>query len=173
MDTTSAVPVVLETLRNACCQNADILKPAEKQLQSWETQPGFYTILSEIFCNHSIDTNVRWLAVLYCKNGVDRYWRRNAPNAIAEEEKDSLKVRLLSNFNEPVPQIATQLAVLIAKIARYDCPRNWSQLLPTLFEAVRHPEDLLQQRALLVLHHVTKTIASKRLASDRKLFEDV
>jgi len=26
-----------------------------------------------------VDVSVRWLAVLYFKNGVDRYWRRNAP----------------------------------------------------------------------------------------------
>ena len=27
---------------------------------------------------HSVDVNVRWLAVVYLKNGVDRYWRNNA-----------------------------------------------------------------------------------------------
>lgn len=70
-------------------------------------------------------------------------------------------------------QIATQLAVLIGKVARLDCPRNWPLLIPTLLQGVRCPEDLLQQRALLVLHHVTKTLASKRLSSDRKVFEEV
>jgi hypothetical protein len=29
--------------------------------------------------NHSLDINVRWIAVLYIKNGIDRYWRRNLP----------------------------------------------------------------------------------------------
>lgn len=32
-----------------------------------------------IFNNHLLDVNVRWLAVLYFKNGIDRYWRRVAP----------------------------------------------------------------------------------------------
>lgn len=55
------------------------------------------------------------------KNGVDRYWRRNAPNAITEEEKLKLRQGLLTTniFSEPVVQIATQQAVLISKIARY------------------------------------------------------
>ena len=44
MDNPSAA--VLETLQNACSQNTDILKPAEKQLQEWEIHPGFYSILS-------------------------------------------------------------------------------------------------------------------------------
>ncbi|XP_076103519.1 importin-11-like [Mytilus galloprovincialis] len=164
---------VLEALHNACSQNADILKPAEKQLQDWEIHPGFYSVLSEIFSNHSIDVNVRWLAVLYCKNGVEKYWRKTAPNAMKEEEKELLKERLISNFNEPVHQISLQLAVLIAKIARVDCPRNWSRLLPVLFEAVRCHDEHTQEQALLVLHHVTKTLASKRLPGDRKLFEEL
>ncbi|CAG5125621.1 unnamed protein product, partial [Candidula unifasciata] len=154
----TARPVVLEALAQACSQNADILKPAEQKLQQWETEPGFYSILTDIFCNHTIDANVRWLAALYCKNGIERYWRKTAPNLI---------------FTEPVPQIATQIAVLTAKIARLDCPRNWDYLLPTLLAAVKCDVVLVQERALLMLHHVTKTLASKRLAPDKKLFEEL
>ena len=36
-------------------------------------------LLQAIFADHSIDINVRWLAVLFFKNGVDRFWRKNAP----------------------------------------------------------------------------------------------
>lgn len=46
MELSTAGPLVLETLTNACSQKADILKPSERQLQQWETQPGFYSILS-------------------------------------------------------------------------------------------------------------------------------
>ena len=41
----------------------------------------------QIFSEHSLEVNVRWLGVLYFKNGVDRYWRKTAPKAINEEEK--------------------------------------------------------------------------------------
>ncbi|XP_076465605.1 importin-11-like [Babylonia areolata] len=171
MELGTAEPVVLQTLSHACSQDASVLKPAEQQLKAWETQPGFYSILSSIFCNYELDANIRWLAVLYCKNGVDRYWRKSAPNAIAEAEKEVIKARLISNFREPVPQIATQVAVLTGKIARLDCPHQWDRLVPTLLQAVRCDDLMVQQRGLLVLHHVTKTLASKRLTPDRKLFE--
>ena len=69
--------------------------------------------------------------------------------------------------------MATQIAVLIGKIARYDCPRSWPQLVPTLLEAVRTNDALCQQRALLTFYHVAKVLASKRLMHDRKLFEEV
>lgn len=42
--------LVLEVLRRASSQNADILKPAETKLLEWETQPGFYTALYVRFC---------------------------------------------------------------------------------------------------------------------------
>ena len=69
--------------------------------------------------------------------------------------------------------MALQVAVLVAKVARVDCPRNWPELIPTMLEAVRCDNQLIQERALLVLHHVTKTLASRRLPTDRKVFESV
>lgn len=35
--------------------------------------------MQNIISNHNIDITVRWMAVLYFKNGIDKYWRRNAP----------------------------------------------------------------------------------------------
>uniref|UniRef100_A0A3Q3EAT6 Importin-11 n=1 Tax=Labrus bergylta TaxID=56723 RepID=A0A3Q3EAT6_9LABR len=172
MDIDGASSVVLQALTQATSQETAVLKPAEEQLRQWETQPGFYSVLLNIFNNHMLDVNVRWLAVLYFKNGIDRYWRRVAPHALSEEEKTSLRAGLITNFNEPVNQIATQIAVLIAKVARLDCPRQWPELIPILLESVKGQDGLQQHRALLTFYHVTKTLASKRLAQDRRLFQD-
>ncbi|XP_054842546.1 importin-11 isoform X1 [Eublepharis macularius] len=173
MDLNSASSIVLQVLTQATSQDTAVLKPAEEQLKQWETQPGFYSVLLNIFTNHTLDVNVRWLAVLYFKNGIDRYWRRVAPHALSEEEKSTLRAGLIANFDEPVNQIATQISVLIAKVARLDCPRQWPELIPTLVESVKIHDDLRQHRALLTFYHVTKTLASKRLAADRKLFYDL
>ncbi|XP_015591574.1 importin-11 isoform X2 [Cephus cinctus] len=164
---------VVDTLQRAGSQDPGILKPAEETLKQWETQRGFYTALFNVFSNHSLAINVRWMAILCFKNGVDKYWRKNAPNAIADEEKEFLRQHLIASFNEPVNQLAVQLAVIIAKIARYDCPREWGNLIPTLLEGIRSQNPLAQHRALLTLHHVVKTLASKRLAADKKLFQEL
>jgi hypothetical protein len=37
--------VVLQALTNACSQDPSVLKTAEEQLKSLETQPGFYNVL--------------------------------------------------------------------------------------------------------------------------------
>ncbi|KAM6364377.1 importin-11-like [Pluvialis apricaria] len=79
MDLNSASTIVLQVLTQATSQDTAVLKPAEEQLKQWETQPGFYSVLLNIFTNHTLDLNVRCLAVLYFKNGIDRYWRWVAP----------------------------------------------------------------------------------------------
>ncbi|KAK9880322.1 hypothetical protein WA026_010202 [Henosepilachna vigintioctopunctata] len=164
--------ILLHTLKRASSQDAEILKPAEAQLREWEIQPGFYTALFNIISIHHLDVNVRFIAVVYLKNGIDRYWRWNAENAISANEKNYIKQGLISSFDEPLNQIATQRAVLVSKIARIDCPREWSELLPSLLQAVLNTQSLVQHRAILTLYYVVKAISSKRLSGDRRIFQD-
>ncbi|XP_024221390.1 importin-11 isoform X3 [Bombus vosnesenskii] len=92
---------------------------------------------------------------------------------LQNDEKEFLRLRLIVNFEEPVNQLAIQLAALIAKIARYDWPREWRSLIPTLLDVIRGQNPLAQHRALLILHHVVKCLASKRLVPDRRLFQEL
>lgn len=78
----SAESAVYEALVYACSQDAQLLKPAEQKLSEWETQPGFHLTLVKFFSDQSIDANVRWMASLYFKNGVLKYWRKNAPKLV-------------------------------------------------------------------------------------------
>lgn len=163
---------VIEILQQASSQDPTVLKPAEQTLEKWETQSGFYTALFNIFSNHSLAVNVRWMAILYFKNGVDRYWRKNAPGGIADDEKEFLRQHLIRNFEEPVNQLAVQFAAIVAKIARYDYPKEWGSLVPTILDVIRGQNPLAQHRALLTLHHVIKTLASKRLLADMRFFQE-
>ncbi len=43
-------------------------------------------------------------------------------------------VRWYGCESEPPPQVSTQLSVLVARIARLDCPDRWPELLPFLTE---------------------------------------
>jgi hypothetical protein len=167
------VESVFEVLSRATSQSVETLRPAEQQLKEWETHPGFYSSLFAVYSNAALPLNVRFLSVLYIKNGVDRYWRKTAKNALQESEKDVLRSHLTASITEPHHQLATQLSVLIARIARLDCPRHWPQLLPSLLEGVQSKDLLTQQRSLLTLKHVTASLASKRLLDNKKVFQEL
>ncbi|GFS79489.1 importin-11 [Nephila pilipes] len=165
--------VVLDALTKASSQNAELLKIAERQLKSWETERGFYSILLNIACDKTVDLDIRWLSVLCIKNGVDRFWRKSAPNAIANDEKDAIRQKLLTCFNDPVNQIALQFSVIISKIARFDFPKEWPELFTVLLNGTQSTDEIHQLRALLTMHHVVKAISSKRLTADRRMFHQL
>ncbi|XP_065837165.1 importin-11-like [Oscarella lobularis] len=164
---------VVEVLSRAASQEPSVFKLAERQLKAWETHRGFYPSLFAAYTNCSLELNVRWQAILYLKNGIDRYWRKSAPHALSEDEKAALRSQLLLCLNEPIKQLATQVAVLIARIARQDCPHDWPALLPTLIGGVRSTDPAVQNGSLFAFKHVTSALASKRLAAGRKVFHQL
>lgn len=60
---------------------------AEAQLKAWEAEKGFHYLLQSIYIDTQLSLQVRWLAVICLKNGVERYWRPTRINAITKEEK--------------------------------------------------------------------------------------
>ena len=84
----NAGQVVVACLGEAASQNPDAIKQAEERLKEWEAEPGFYTTLLNIFGDHGVDVNIRWQAVLYFKNGVDRSVFRITINSLLQDEKE-------------------------------------------------------------------------------------
>lgn len=74
---TSPQYMILQALQLACSQDTTQLKQAESKLAEWEIEPGFYLMLMQVFSDQTVDGNVRWMAAVYFKNGVNKYWRRN------------------------------------------------------------------------------------------------
>ena len=70
-------------------------------------------------------------------------------------------------------QFATQVAVVFAKIARVDFPRDWPGLFQDLLGTLGDVTTLLARRTFLVLHHILKELTTKRLASDQRNFAEV
>eukprot|EP00897_Mesotaenium_endlicherianum_P007868 jgi/Mesen1/7109/ME000369S06434 len=169
-------PTVYALLQNALSQDEQTRKPAEAALASCENRPGFCSCLLEVLAAKELDKQggARWLAVVYFKNSINRYWRtRRETPGITAEEKPHLRARLLDRLQEENNQVAVQLAVLISKIARFDYPREWPELFPALISKLQSPDVLLTQRVYLVLNQVLKELSSKRLGVDQKNFASV
>lgn len=70
-------------------------------------------------------------------------------------------------------QFAVQIAVCFGKVARQDFPKMWPTLFEDLTQHMHGGGALASRRVYLVLHHVLKELATKRLATDKKHFAQV
>ncbi|GAA5896429.1 karyopherin KAP120 [Sporobolomyces salmoneus] len=143
-------------------------------LQAWSTLPGYYSYLTKILTERGggIDDQVRLQALLQFKNGVDKYWRRSANNAISAEEKASIRPQLLTMVDEPNRVIAKNLAVTIGKLARLDYGIDWNDLPETLLSSLHSSASLLTlHRSLLYLHATIKSLSSNRAPKGRLMMK--
>jgi hypothetical protein len=127
-----------------------------------------FLTLQDIFLEKSAPLEIRYLAIIKLKNGIDKYWRKYAANAISKEEKKEIRDRLLQiGVNEADPRLALQNALVTAKIARNDHPLDWPNLFKELTELLKHTSQsshpLHLSRCLLIVLHVIKELATGRL----------
>ncbi|ORY75687.1 armadillo-type protein [Leucosporidium creatinivorum] len=177
---------ILTALSSALSPSQAEREASLAQLQAWATVPNYYPSLVEIFANKEHDLGaghreIRLQAAVQFKNGVDKYWRRAAVNAIAPEEKRSIRPRLLAMVDEPDRVLAKNVALCIAKIARLDYGVDWDELPTSLLSSLQvglsHPTPstarIILHRTLLYLHESIKSLSSNRMPKGRALMAQV
>lgn len=70
--------ILFHVLRSASSSDPTQVQTGTKQLQTWEKAQGFYPLLQSVFIDKSLPFEVRYLAVIQLKNGIDKYWRKTA-----------------------------------------------------------------------------------------------
>jgi hypothetical protein len=86
--------ILYHVLRSASSTDPTQIQTGTKQLQEWEKARGFYpllqvctphrtveqvlTVLQSVFLDKSLPLEVRYLAIIQLKNGIDKYWRKTA-----------------------------------------------------------------------------------------------
>ena len=161
------------TLQKAASNDVNQIQSSTKQLQQWETREGYYSALQDVFIQGILPLEVRMLALIQFKNGVDKYWRKSAANAIKADERSGIRTRLLqSSMNESAHKLVSLNSIVTAKIARHDFPGQWPDLISQLLELITVslnpgvPQGSIS-RALLITHHVIKELATVRLQRPR------
>jgi hypothetical protein len=155
---------------------------AGQELRQMETQDGFTMHLMTLGARRDLDAQTRWLAVTYLKSQVGRYWKRRTevPYEIGPDEKTSIRGGCLPLSLDADEKVATQSALVVARIVRFDYPRVWSDIMPLIAQAVEQnmPAQPLGDNAAgiqvtRVLHHCLKELSTKRLLQDKKAFFQV
>ena len=147
-----------------------------------ETQDGFTAHLMAIGGSNDLNAQTRWLAVVYLKNQVARFWlrRTGVPYEIGAHEKSAIRNGCLPLSLDADEKIASQSALVVSRIVRFDYPRVWPDIMPMIAQAVEQnmPSRPLGNNAsgvqvTRVLHYCLKELSTKRLVQDRKAFFQV
>ena len=113
----------------------------EQELQEWELAPGFCSALLRLYASPPAQFGVpeRLLAVLCLKNAVARRWQHRGVDegsgGLADSEKAAVRAALLAALDEPEAQLAAQLLLVLAQVARLDGLAAWPELMPSLLHA--------------------------------------
>ena len=123
-------PTVLQNvegvLRDAASVDQARIRHATEQLQKWEKQNGYYSHLMTIFTSSNVPSGVRYLVAIQLKNGTAKYWRKSSTHVITDQEKTYIRsVCLDAGTDEPNHRLVLQIALMIAKIIRFDYPKDW------------------------------------------------
>lgn len=145
---------------------------AEAQLKKWEVSSGYHYLLQEIYLKTEVPLQIRWLAIICFKNGIDKYWRSSRQYAISKEEKVQIRSRVFYLLHEQNNQLTVQNAHSVSKIARFDFPSEWPTLLDdiakSLDEFVFKSNDLIStNNMLIILNRIIKTISMVRIGRAR------
>ncbi|KAK6454214.1 armadillo-type protein [Scheffersomyces xylosifermentans] len=145
---------------------------AEGQLKKWEVSPGYHYLLQEIYLKTEVPLQIRWLAIICFKNGIDKYWRSSRQYAISKDEKVQIRARVFYLLHEQNNQLTVQNAHSVSKIARFDFPSEW----PTLFDDIaKHLDEFVfksndhisTNNLLIILNRIIKNVSMVRIGRAR------
>ena len=122
-----------DTIAATLSADGNIRQQAELSLKAGEAQPGLPHALLDILQSEQ-DAAVRLSAAIYLKNRVSRGWAPQDENpmhrSIPEEERKSIRDRLLQTLASSTPPIRAQLFPMLQTILQYDYGTKWPEYLP-------------------------------------------
>ncbi|KXH54033.1 importin-beta domain-containing protein [Colletotrichum salicis] len=152
---------------------------AGQQLTSWETEKGYFSSLQTVFLDKSLPHELRFLAVIQLKNGIDKYWRLlpHVKGGLDPEEKNVVRQRLFQGtLEEEETGLSLHNSLVTAKVIRIDYPQHWPEALSQIIGLVRSSKNGNQQHlygALQILLRVVKELGTARLRRSQTALQSV
>lgn len=162
---------VLEQASSPNLHDRTAQSEAEQQLKQWESQPGYHYLLQSIYLDLSNSLQIRWLAIIQFKNGVEKYWRSTRINCILKDEKNSIRLRLFEGIDEQNNQLCIQNSQATARIARLDFPVDWPNIFEQLEQLLSSDrvrvDPVIIYNVLMHTNQVIKSLGSARIGRCR------
>lgn len=132
-----------------------------------------------IYLDKSVPNDVRFLAIITLKNGIDKYWRLYAQvkNGIKQDEKNLMRSRLFQGtIDETEKNLSLHNALVVAKVVRIDYPNDWPDALSSIIDLLRSNKNGNQQQlygTLQILLRVVKELGTARLRKSQTALQSV
>ena len=161
--------VLIEALCATYSPDAGQRERAEAALKAMESAPGYVPALLQVAVAGEADRGVRLAAAIALKNAVRRSWAvpegvsagaGAAPvTVVSEADKAAVRAGVLDAMCAAEPLVRKQLAVAVQRIALWDFPGAWPDLVPRVLALLGAQRMDAVQAALLALRHVLRNFA--------------
>ena len=125
---------LLHVLQASLSPDASTRQQAEAALEAGARQPGFATALLSVVLAPEVAPSIRQLAAVVLKKLIKEHWTFEAPAfrepPIGEQEKAHLREIIPTGLADPNSVLRTAVAMVVANIAKWDCPQAWPALIP-------------------------------------------
>ncbi|KAF1809388.1 ARM repeat-containing protein [Eremomyces bilateralis CBS 781.70] len=166
------------TLALGVCGNNQQIQVATNQLKEWEHTSGYFPLLQGAAADQSLPGDVRQLAIIQLRRVADHHWRRATSQPLPKEDKDAVRSRLIElALSEEDDRLGLMTALMVAKIGRFDYPKEWPDLFDSLaaalqqsYEASDHIRNL---RALDCILQLVKEFSTARMIRHRQVLLQV
>lgn len=134
--------------------------------------------MQSVFLEKTLPRELRLLAIIQLKNGVDRHWRHHTlKDSIQPAQKEIIRSNLYrGTVGEEDPQLALHNALVVSKVVRIDFPQSWPDAMTSLVDLVRKTKDGDQSHlsgALLIILRVVKELGTARLRKSQSALQSV
>ncbi len=134
-----------------------------------ENLSNFLQSLGKILCDDSKPTDIRQLSAILMKNSLlyvetlQNEWK----NKLSIEEKQNIKMLVLSSLASSFPEIRTSSSTVVASISKIDQPitKNWPDLINSLTKNSFNPDINLKLAAIETLGFVCEELNVKNIDS--------
>ena len=132
-----------------------------------ENLSNFLQSLGKILCDDSKPTDIRQLSAILMKNSLlyvetlQNEWK----NKLSNEDKQNIKMLVLSSLASSFPEIRTSSSSVVASISKIDQPitQNWPDLINSLTKNSFNPDINLKLAAIETLGFVCEELNAKNI----------
>ncbi|XP_075152341.1 chromosome segregation 1 [Haematobia irritans] len=120
-------------LQQTLSPDPNVRRPAEKLLESTETQRNYAVLLLHLIDKADVEMTIRVAGSIAFKNYIKRNWAINedsdTPDKIHANDRDSIKSLIVTLMLRSPPVLQKQLSDAVSIIGKHDFPKKWPQLI--------------------------------------------